>query len=60
MIVAAYAIIFFSLGIGVGFALHEEKYHRIYRAQQARGDYWFDRYQQVVRDDWEPIGSDDE
>lgn len=26
--------------------------------QQLRGDYWFDKYMSVVRDDWEPISEE--
>ena len=46
-------------GFVAGSMLRDKAMWRILRDQQQRGDYWFDRYMLVVRDDWEPLSKDE-
>lgn len=50
----------FGFGIGVlcGMARNDLQLMRLLRDQQERGNYWFDKYQNLLRGgDWEPLSN---
>lgn len=48
----------FALGCFFGMLIQDRQLWRMNRAQQERGDYWFDRYMMEVRPDWKPYTED--
>lgn len=45
----------FWIGFLVGRTVRDNLGEATYRAQQIRGDYWFNRYQEVIRNDWHKL-----
>lgn len=44
-------VIAFSVGLIAGLIRKEEWYERQLRSQQERGDYWFDRLQELIKNE---------
>ena len=58
MLTFLFFITCFFLGYIAGYIREDYRLMKLLRAQQERGDYWFDKYMREVKEDWEPLSSD--
>ncbi len=43
------------IGFFCGFLIRDSFYENLYKAQQERAYYWFDKYQKQINPDWKPL-----
>ena len=53
-----FEVLAFVIGFLIGINLKDKKLWELCKAQQERGDYWYDKYMIMIKDDWESLSKD--
>lgn len=58
LLFGGWLILMLFIGYVLGTMKRDCQLWKLCNSQQERGDYWFDKYMKVVREDWEPLTKD--